>query len=84
MMYVLEPSPVFLEYNGVKIYYVYKNDTECCGVRQFLFGLDDWCSEDEGRDIFDVRDIEGFNQSMSLEDNLKRMIDKGLLKNPDD
>ena len=86
MVYVCEPSPVFLEYNGVKIYYVYKDDEESQGVRTFWYGLNEWCSDTEDFDknyTFDIRCIEGYDDHMSIEDNLKRMIDAGLLKNVD-
>ena len=39
MMYKLMPSPVFMEYNGVTIYYVYKNDEEDQGTRNYWYGL---------------------------------------------
>ena len=85
MMYVCEPSPVFMEYNGVKIYYVYSNDMESDGTRNYIFGLNEWCSDDDSWPItFDVRDIEGFDRSISLKENLRRMIDAGLLENVED
>ena len=39
MMYVLMPSPVFLEYNDVRIYEVYKDDIE--GIKQNLMQMID-------------------------------------------
>lgn len=84
MMYALMPSPVFLEYNGIKIYSVYKNDEEAQGTRTYWYGLNEWCSDFGDFDpeyAFDIRDIDGYDNNISIEDNLKRMIDAGLLKN---
>jgi len=75
-----------LEYNGVKIYSVYKDDEESQGTRTFWYGLNEWCSDlgdCEPEYTFDIRDIEGYNSSLSIEGNLTRMIDAGLLKNID-
>ena len=86
MMYACLPSPIFLEYNGVKIYYVYKNDEEGQGTRTYWYGLNEWCSDVDDFETnytFDIRDIEGYNENLSIEGNLVRMIDAGLLKNVD-
>ncbi len=81
MMYVLMPSPVFLEHNDVKIYEVYKDDTEGVGTYNFIFGLSEWCSDRKKQAIFDVREIDGYDSHLSVKQNLIQMIDKGLLTN---
>lgn len=81
MMYVLMPSPVFLEYNDVRIYEVYKDDIEGIGSYRFIFGLSEWCSDQRKQAIFDVREIDGYDNHLSIKQNLMQMIDKGLLTN---
>ena len=84
MMLVSEPSPVFLEHKGVKIYYVFHNDFHDEGAFTYLYGLDAWCScDDVEPNVFDIRDIKGYNPKLSQKENLMLMIDAGLLKNID-
>ena len=76
-----EPSPVYLDYKGVKIYEVYRDNRKYKGRREYWFGtspyVDDECS-DGPEAPFDVRSMKGYRAKMGVKENLKRMIDKGL------
>jgi hypothetical protein len=71
----VEPE-VALEYNGVTIYHVYKNDE--LDIRLTYWFTTSW--EEREHADFDVRDIPGWdNKKENIEDTLKLAIDKGWL-----
>ncbi len=88
------PPEVALEYKGVTIYHVYKNDDMEQGARTFWFGTSPDCS-DENEKSFDIRALStwvaackaGSEKWMSMSDEervmvtLKAAIDQKLLKN---
>ena len=81
-MYIsYEPSPVFLTYGGIFIYYAYKNDDQNRPY-QYSFGMDAWVTEsaeESEKEMFDIRDIEGYDSSKSIEQNFRDMIDAGAI-----
>jgi hypothetical protein len=94
---VFVPNPIELEYKGITIYGIYKDDDADCGViRTYLYGLNpdssDCCNE---ADIFDVRQSRTttfggeplkipyhYTEGISIDDNLKAMIDLGVFSEP--
>lgn len=75
----VEPE-VFLQYRGVKIYHVYRNDNYN-DVRSFIYGNSIDCTDD-GEDTFDVRDLP-VPEGVSKKDHaaiIKAAIDAGALK----
>lgn len=69
-------NEVAINYHGIVIYHVYKNDYMEDGARTFWFSLDPYGS-DCAEESFDVRDASGYNDELSIEANLVRMIDEG-------
>jgi hypothetical protein len=84
MPYAWMKPEVALEYKGVMIYHIYKNDNYDEGRRTFLFGYSEDC-DDNGTDSFDVRDLAkmiGMPSPESWEEIkavLIAAIDKGVL-----
>jgi hypothetical protein len=56
MPYEFVEAEMFLEFRGVKIYHVYKNDMVDEGQHKYWYGLTPRCHEGD-RDMFDVRDL---------------------------
>ena len=76
-MYIsFEPSPVFLEYKGILIYYAYKNE-DCNRPYQYSFGMDAWVMEDAEepeKEMFDIRNVKGYDSSKSIEQNFRDLM----------
>ncbi len=84
MPYAWVEPEIALGYNGVKIYFVYRDDKFSNETRTFWYGYSIF-SDDQGEDSFDVRDLakmigmpcsEGWDE---IEAVLKAAIDKGIL-----
>lgn len=82
-----EPADVFLEHNGVSVYYVYRHNDISAGKRGHWF-----CMHDDGDDdtddeyTFDVRtrcDVREDTEE-GIKDALRRAIDDGTIKAPPD
>ncbi|AOQ24610.1 hypothetical protein MTAT_19530 [Moorella thermoacetica] len=82
MPYAYVDAEVALEYNGIKVYHVYKDDCLDYGRRFFWYGLSPDCYEG-GPDTFDVRDLAhqmGIGPSWNTPEEVIRLaIDKGIL-----
>ena len=56
MPYEFVEAELFLEYRGVKVYHIYKDDMVDEGRHKHWYGLTLRCHEGD-RDMFDVRDL---------------------------
>jgi len=69
-------AELFLEHNGVSVYYTYKDDDFDQPSRDFWYVLDPSHGED---DAFDVRNLSTYPSSVSIQDAITSAIDKGEL-----
>lgn len=87
MAYVWEDNPLFLSYNGVDVYYIFRNDFESEGVREYWYGLTPAGSDNGGdacNPTFDVRDLSTWGSIVdvgeeSVKEAIRRAIDIGEL-----
>ena len=70
-------AELFLEHNGVSVYYTYKNDYFEMNRHDFLYVLDPSHGED---DAFDVRDLSTWVEAATLEAAITKAIETGELK----
>jgi hypothetical protein len=56
MPYDYVEAEMLLEFRGVKVYHIYKNDMVDNGRHKYWYGIAPWCHEGD-REMFDVRDI---------------------------
>ena len=65
-----------LDYNGKEIYYLFQdNDDKEYLPYNYFYTTD---LNDESAE-FDIRELDGFDNSLSIEINLKNLIDKGVI-----
>lgn len=67
-----------LDYKGVKIYCIYKNDDVRNGIREGWYGYSIHCN-DEGLDSFCIYDLPNYRKGEHHLFILKEAIDKGFL-----
>lgn len=85
-MYIsYEPSPIFLDYKGIQVYTVYKDNLKDNSAREYWFGMTPWVSDIEFDNsiwedaCFDIRDVKGYDPDKTVKKNLKQMIDAGYI-----
>lgn len=83
----VEPE-LFMEYKGVKIYFVYKDDDIDMWTREFEYGLSIYSSENDPDSIFSVYDISFWDEEKYysskdregyIKEVIKKAIDSGIL-----
>ena len=72
----VENEPIIKSYHGVSIYRLSRNDQLSAGYRTYWFTTDPMGYEDD-EDSFDIREIEGYDPDLTIEQNLVNMIDAG-------
>jgi hypothetical protein len=79
-------NPVAVTRKGIKIYHIFKEDHEDCGIRTYWFGLSTYSSDDGGEDTFDVRELPNWTDSESvltedyhIKSVLRKAIDLGII-----
>lgn len=66
-----------VNYHGIIIYHIHKNDLIEQPVREYWFTLDPYGAEGS-EDAFDIRDMAGFDPQKTFAANLVQMIDTGI------
>lgn len=69
---------VFINHNGVTIFYVYANDNQTDGIRLGRYGYSEYCT-DEGLNSFDIQDLPNYQEQIPHIVLLKEAIDKGWI-----
>lgn len=72
----VENEPIIKSYHGVSIYWLCKNDQMGAGYHTYWFTTDPMGYEDD-ENSFDIREIEGYDPDLTIEQNLVNMIDAG-------
>lgn len=72
----VENEPIIKSYHGVSIYRLCKDDQMGAGYRTYWFTTDPMGYEDD-ENSFDIREIEGYDPDLTIEQNLVNMIDAG-------
>lgn len=79
----LVENKIAVRYHGVIVYHTHKEDDCFNSTNDYIFTTDPFGSEndieeDEDSGTFDVRNLDGYNSEMSVEQNLLHAIDAGL------
>lgn len=76
-------NKIAVNYHGVVVYHTHKDNNIDNSVNDYIFSLDPYGNEysvDEGDgEVFDIRHLAGYDDACTLEANLLRAIDSGLL-----
>mgnify|MGYP000370845754 CR=1 FL=1 len=76
-------NKIAVNYHGVVVYHTHKDNNIDNPVNDFIFSLDPYGNEysvGEGDgEVFDIRNLAGYDDTCTLEANLLRAIDNGLL-----
>lgn len=76
-------NKIAVNYHGVVVYHTHKDNNIDNSVNDYIFSLDPYGNEysvDEGDgEVFDIRNLAGYDDACTPEANLLRAIDSGLL-----
>ena len=78
----VENDVMINNYHGISIYHLAKDDLEDAGWLSCWYTTDQYGAEEE-KGSFDIREMPGYDPTLSNEMNLTRMIDAGLFGETD-